>query len=149
MSSETRRFEEYLALYGAELEIWPEEIREVYRQALTDNAEFRELIEKESRFEGIIRRRSFEFPSTDLEARIIAASRKARQSHSPGKGSFLMELFYEFSLGRRAAAFAGVLIIFVTLAGFAIGYKGVGETPLSPLYTVSMGEFLQYDGEVI
>ncbi len=149
MSSEKSRFEKYLALYGAELESWPEEIREEYRHGLTVSTELRELLESENRFEGILRGISFEDPSSDLADRIIAASRKARQSHSPGKGSFLKELFSEFSLGRRAAAFAGALIIFVTVAGFAIGYKGVGETPASPLYTVSMGEFLQYDGEVI
>lgn len=129
-------FKKYLAIYGADLESWPEEIKERAKDALQTSIELKDLLEAERHFERMLQQRKMEEPSSDLAQRIITAagSQGRETSERPERLSFGEWLAGLWS-PKPAFALAIILIL-----GFGIGYvsnlslqNGTQETDLASL----------------
>lgn len=125
-----KEFKDFLMLYGADLNVWPGELKDEANVILSAGSEaageLTALVEEEVRFEALLGERSFVEPDDYLAGRIIAFARESavqeRAAAEDDRG-LLGWLFAEFFTPRAAIALALTLII-----GFMAGYMTPGAT---------------------
>lgn len=110
---DVERFREYVLLYGADLQRWPQEIRRAGIEALEQSAACRAMQEDHVQFETLLRTRTHAAPSPGLESRIIAAALRRERMEFPGLTTLLRSCFSDLRipapvLMTAAALFLGV-----------------------------------------
>jgi hypothetical protein len=115
MAMEAEQFGECLLLYGADLQRWPEAVRQAGLEALEGSLACRALKEDHLQFEAILRTRELEAPSPDLETRIIAAASRRERMASPGLAELLRSCFADLRLPAPVLTTAAVLIVGVVI----------------------------------
>jgi hypothetical protein len=112
---DAERFRECLLFYGADVQRWPEAVRQAGLEALEQSVACRALNEDHVQFEAILRTRELEAPSPGLEARIIAAARRRERTAFPGLAEFLRSCFSDLRIPAPALTGAAVLIVGVVI----------------------------------
>jgi len=147
---EKKQFEENLLFYGADVYQWPEEIRKSGLEALEGSAEIRALLAEQQDFEKVLALRRYEEPDRNLAQRILSASSQQKQKAPFSLGSFLSELLTEFHFPQPAVAVLSLVILFVMIVGFAIGFSNPFASPeLNAQEETSLEAFLYDEGEVL
>jgi hypothetical protein len=149
MRIDTKEFKEYLLVYGADLSLWPEEIRERTQAELERSTELQTIFEESMQFEKVLQNRKYEEPDPGLSHRIITASLRQEQITRQGSRTFLFNLFQEFALPKPALTAVSVLIVSVLMIGFAIGYTNPLEDVTNTEEQTNLQEFLYYEGEIL
>jgi hypothetical protein len=108
---DTEQFRECLLLYGADLQRWPEVLRQTGVAALERSHACRALKEDHAQFEALLRTREVEVPSPYLEARIIDAARARKRAAPPGLAEFFRACFADLRLPAPVLTTAAVLIV--------------------------------------
>ena len=115
---EINAFKEALMLYGADINVWPEELAKEAAALLKDGdgqgKAISELIEAEAGFEALLANRTFEEPGEYLAQRIITHAEDSVPSRSSGLWA---GLFVDILTPK--ASFALVLVLVI---GFMVGY---------------------------
>lgn len=115
---EKEKFMEYLSLYGADTESWPEGASTQAQDALSESAELREALRAEREFEAALNLRRFEEPSAGLAGRIIeAAALDGKTSRKTSVFDKISSVFGALPIPRPA--FAIPLLLFI---GITAGY---------------------------
>ena len=140
-----------LALYGSDVDRWPEEVRGRAQDAAAGSAELRALVEEERRFERALDSLPFEEADPGLAARIIMTAEAHRTQETATVdaadrtaelGLFFTDLFMRFFTLRPAMGLALALVI-----GIALGYgDSLANGPAGPADPIDIGSFL-YNGE--
>lgn len=112
-----QEFMDYLSIYGADLEKWPDGLRDDARAALSSSQKLREALQEEKLFEQALNMRGFENPSPDLADRIIDAAQPKRAHNRKSFFDLLGSVFAAIPLPRPALALPLLLIL-----GIAAGY---------------------------
>jgi hypothetical protein len=116
MAMDAEQFREWLLIYGADLQRWPEDIRQAGLEALDQSLACRSLQEDHAQFETMLRSRGHEEPSPDLAVRIIVAARRRERRAYSGLVELLASCFADLRLPTPVVTAAAVLIV-----GFVIG----------------------------
>jgi hypothetical protein len=149
MTMNLKQFKENLLAYGADVQKWPEDMRQAGLKAMETSSELRTLLAEEKRLEQVLRARKYEEPSRDLAQRIVSASLSKKRSPRRGLRGFFSELFWEFSIPRPALTAISISVILVLILGFAIGFLNpIGAVSTEQTQT-NLQEFLYYEGEVL
>lgn len=115
MTMDAERFRECLLIHGAEVNLWPDDIRPAGLEAVARSLECRALQEEHRQFESILRSRTFEDPSPDLALRIVSAARRRERRTSPRVMEFVAACFRDLRLPAPVVTAAAVLIIGVVI----------------------------------
>lgn len=107
-----QQFVTYLAVYGAELQQWPQPLRDEAASALRESEELQQLLAAEARFEQVLRARPEAEAPADLAARIIAQA-----SPRTGNGRSWQDLAAALWAPKKLAAAAAVFVV-----GLMIGW---------------------------
>ncbi|MFC1812404.1 hypothetical protein ACFL03_06895 [Thermodesulfobacteriota bacterium] len=149
MTMDFEQFKEKLILYGADVRCWPKDIRSSGLKALDSSPELHKLVEDEERFEGVLRTRKYEEPSSGLAGRIVAAALPGKKKAQRNLGVFFSEVLREFSLSRRALAAVAVSLVFALIIGFTIGFSNPSGYASAEQYETNLENFLNYEGDVL
>jgi hypothetical protein len=149
MKMNVHQFKENLLLYGADLNRWPEEVRRAGWEAIEHSLELQLQVAEHERFERMLTTRKYEGPSGDLELRIIQTSLRHKEESPFSLREFISELFGEFFVPRPAFTVLSISMIFVLVAGFAIGFSDPLRAQLAEEDQTSLQEFLYDEGEVL
>ncbi len=144
------QFKEYLLLYGADLDAWPEGIRLAGREALRRFPELRASFTEQEEFERVLKTRKYEEASGDLAERIVSASLLHDKKAPSGFGFFLPRLLAgEFLFPKPALVLGSTLMIGTLVLGFVIGFSiYTGPLPTEERQT-NLQEFLHYQGNAL
>ncbi len=120
MALSDKEFEEYLALYGSDVEGWPEKIRQDTNN-MGNRFVSEHLIKEYGKLETKLNKRRFEPASAYFIERIILAAAQRKQQNIP-KNIFiwLQELFADFMMPKPSYA-----VVLLLVLGISIG-AGVG-----------------------
>ncbi len=146
---EMKKFKENLLLCGANINHWPEEIRQAGLEALESSSEMQALLVEHEHFEKVIKTRRYEEPSGNLAQRIISASLQQKQKAPLSFGSFISELLNEFRFPKPALSVLSIVVILVLIIGFTIGFSNPSESVLTAQEETSLQVFLYDEGDVI
>jgi hypothetical protein len=150
MTMDPKQFEENLLLYGADLNRWPEEIRQAGMESLQKYLELQVLLEEQEKFEKMLKARKYEEPSCDLTQRIVSVSLQVDRKSPFGLGSLFSRICAdEFFLHKPASIIASLLTISVLAVGLFIGFSISTESKLTDEGQASLQEFLHYQGEAL
>ena len=145
MSMDLREFKEYLLLHGAELDQWPEEIRQQSWDSLQNSSELRELLEEQERFEKVLKGRKYEEPDKHLAQRIVSFSLSGNIRSRFSLGIALRRLYVdEFYLPKPVFIAVSVLVMVALIAGFSIGFSSP-KTSFLTQSQPSLQAFLLYE----
>lgn len=142
-----KKFKENLLLYGANVNHWPEELRQAGLEALESSSEIKALLAEHEHFERVLRARSYETPSNNLAQRIIS-SLQQEQKASRSLGSFLSALLNEVRFPKPALTALSIVMILLVI-GFVIGFLNPSESVLTGHEDTSLQAFLYYEGDII
>lgn len=140
------QFKENLFLYGTNIHQWPEMIRQSGVEALERAPELRALVEEYEHFEKVLALRRYEEPSAHLAQRIISAASPKKQKTPL---LFIAALLNEFRLPKPVFAALSLLMIFVLIVGFILGFSGPSDSVLTAQEETTLQTFLYDEGEVI
>ncbi len=143
------QFKEKLLMYGADVRNWPKDIRSSGLKALDSSPELQKLVQDEERFEGVLKTRKYEEPSSDLAGRIIAAALPKKKKAQRNLGAFFSEVLGEFSLSRRGLAAVYVALIITLVIGFTIGFSNPSGYASAEQHETNLEDFLNYEGDVL
>ena len=149
MTINFEQFKENLLMYGADVRNWPKDIRSSGLSVLDSSPELQKLVKEEGQFEGVLKTRKFEEPSSDLAERIITAALPMKKKTQRNFGAFLSEIIREFSLSKRAVAVVSISLIFSLIIGFTIGYSTLSGYASAEHYETHLEDFLNYEGDVL
>lgn len=150
MRMDPRQFKGNLLLYGADLDQWPEEIKQAGRESLENSWKLQELLAEHKQFESVLKTRKYEEPSGNLVQRIVSLSLHQEERSPPGVGLFLSRLFAdEFRLPKPALILISVLMIVTLGIGFFIGFSHSTRSTLTDQRQANLQEFLHYEGDVL
>lgn len=111
------RFCENLMIFGADIDRWPEEIREEALRDLEASREFLSLQRDQLRFEDQLRSVPFDQPDASWAGRISAAALRNRGKERQGLVAAILQGFSDLHLPRPALT-AGLLLVIGLAAGF-------------------------------
>jgi hypothetical protein len=115
-----KQFEEYLHIYGADIDLWPDEFRAKGIKVLAISPAMRKLAQDEADLEDLLNMREFERPGADLAGRIIAAAgprKRAEQQIPPGMKKRHFSLFASLELSTGALASIGLALALGLIIG--------------------------------
>jgi hypothetical protein len=145
-----KEFEEYLLLYGANINKWPEKIRRLGLEALESSSELQALQKDHHNFERLLQARGYEGPADNFAQRIISASLQQRQRDPFSLGSFIAGLIDEFHIPRPALAVISFVMLLALTIGFTIGFTNPnGSLVLNNTEETHLQAFLFDEGDVI
>lgn len=145
-----KEFEEYLLLYGADINLWPQEIRQAGLEAMESSAELQAFYQDHDNFEKLLHSRRYEEPADNLAQRIISVSLQQRQNAPFSIGSFISGLINEFSVPRPALVALSLMMILALTIGFTIGFTNPsGSSVLNNTEETNLQAFLFDEGDVI
>lgn len=130
----TKEFEKYLALYGLDIEQWPEEIREKAKQVQKQfdtaklSKEYREL-------ENTLYSRRFEPHYPMLAEQIIAKARHQHRNVPLNVLGWLHGLFADFMIPSPAYALAVMLVLGIGIGLNTTNMDMPDETSLSSTFS--------------
>lgn len=134
-----QQFKTYLALYGADLQRWPQPDRQKAEAALRESQELRELLAAELRFEHVLRSRAEIDAPADLATRIIAQA-QPRTSNGRSWKDLAAALWAPKSLAAAAAVFVVGLMI-----GWYQPLNGQRVQQISENTELQLNNFLNYE----
>ncbi len=143
MTMDGERFREYLLVYGADVQRWPEAIREAGLAALEQGGEYRSFQADHAQFEAVLSARRYEEPSPDLEQRIIAAARRREREAPLSLSAFLATCLAEIRFPQPVLTAVAVLIV-----GFVLGFLLPAGLGLVEPGQTDFQEFLYASSEV-
>jgi hypothetical protein len=145
-----RQFKENILLYGADLDQWPEEIRQAGLESLRNSSELQVLLTEQKRFERVLKTRKYEEPGGNLAQRIVSLSLRQDKKSTFSLGLFFSRLFAgEFYLSKPAFIVVSILMITALLVGFVIGFSNSTGSTLTDQRQANLQEFLHYEGDVL
>ena len=144
-----KQFTENMLLHGADIHQWPEEERKAGLAAMEASTEIQGVYKEFEHFEEVLRARGYEEPSQDLAERII--TRSAKQEQQPiGLGSFIISLLNELRFPRLAVSTLSVVILFILILGFAIGFlTPLDSSVMDAQEETNLQSFLYEEGDLI
>jgi hypothetical protein len=116
MAMDAEQFREHVLIHGADVNRWPDEVRQGGVEALARSSECRALQEEYAQFEATLGSRAYEEPSPDFSRRIIAAARPRERRGFSGLAELLGSCFADLRLPAPVLTVAAVLIV-----GFVVG----------------------------
>ena len=137
-----KEFEKHIALYGTDLNLWPQDIRDKAKQTQKQFGR-EQLLEEYRTLENILHTRSVTPPHPSLAERIIANAKQRRRELPVKLSSWVSGLFNDFMIPRPAYALAAMLVL-----GISIGVSTQtmtttpDETSLTSAYTDDDGATL-------
>ena len=131
------QFVEYLALFGSDINKWPEKIREQALSLHRESEELKGLVEKEMQFESIMNDRSVDDPTSDFERRITLSAKP--RSEVTVKESFFSSIFSLVSVPKPALTMT-LLLLF----GFSVGFF-FDSYAYSDENTLELNEYITFD----
>jgi hypothetical protein len=149
MTMNPKQFEKNLLLYGANVSMWPEEIRQAGLQAIETSSDCRALLAEEERFEQVLKTRTYEEQNNDLAKRIIFAAQPKKKTVWIHFVGFFSELVREFNLPRPVFTALYVSLILVLIVGFAIGFSNTNGSGSMEWTQTDLQAFLYDEGEVL
>ncbi len=149
MTMDSKKFKENMLVHGADVNQWPEEIRQAGLEALESSPELQALSADQEHFERILKTRKYEEPGVDLAQRIITASLHQKKKSFFSLGSLLSGVLGELRLPKPALTAVYVLMIFVLMIGFGIGFSDPMGSALAEQEQINLQEFLYDEGEVL
>lgn len=137
------KFEKYVLLYGANVETWPHEIKDISENINQKSSEIQNILQEHSDFESFLKLRTCAPPSKDLSSKIVASALTERNKK---KSSIFFDLMSEFNFTNKSIVLAFALIIIILFAGFIIGFSNPLDETIN---SINLQAFLNYNGEVI
>lgn len=136
-------FIENLQLYGADIEKWPEAIRQQALTAYRNVPEIKGLVESEKGFESMLLERAVDEPSSDFERRITLSAKPKIEKEE--KASVFSSIFDLISIPKPALTMAFLLLFGFSLGFFYDTYADTGEDniDLSEYITFDEGEYYE------
>jgi len=119
---DTQEFREHLLLYGADVNQWPDGIRQAGMKALQSSAEHQALQDDNLYFEKMLKTRRFEEPSDHFAERIISGSLQKRQKSRFSPRAFIEDLINEFRIPRPDLAVLSFVMVLVLTLGLTLGF---------------------------
>jgi hypothetical protein len=140
-----KQFRKKLFLYGAELNEWPEEIRQAGMESLRNSSELQALLAEQEKFERVLKTRKFEEPRGNLVQKIASLSSIHDKRSPSGFGLFFPRLFAdEFYFPKPTLVLASSLMIATLVAGFVIGFSNSNGSITIDQSQANLQEFLHY-----
>jgi len=147
---DTKQFKENLLLYGADINQWPEKIRQSGVKALESSPEYRALQEDHDSFEKMLKTRRFEELADNFAQRVISASLQQRQKAPFSLGSFIEDMISEFRISKPALAVLSFVTVLVLTIGLTVGFLYPSMTWVSNnAEETNLQAFLFDEGDVI
>ena len=145
-----KQFEEYLLLYGANMNEWPEKVRQSGLEAVERSSELRALQKDHVNFERLLKARKYEEPTKDFSQRIISVSSLQKQKKPFSIKSLIAGLIDEFHMPRPALAVISFAMLLALTIGFTIGFTNPnGSSVLNNTEETQLQVFLFDEGDVI
>lgn len=145
-----KRFEESLLIYGADINRWPEAIKQAGLEALESSAEFKSLYKDHDDFENLLHHRRYEDPAGNFARRIISASLRQRQNAPFSIGSFITGVINELHIPRPAIAAISLAMVLAMTIGFSIGFTDLSASSvLNNTEETGLQTFLFDEGDII
>lgn len=119
---DTKEFREHLLLYGADVNQWPDGIRQAGIKALQSYPEHQALQEDNLHFEKMLRTRRFEEHSDHFAERIITGSLQKRQKSQFSPGAFIEDLINEFRIPRPQLSVLSFVMALILTLGLTLGF---------------------------
>ena len=138
--------QEYLAMYGPEIEFWPENLQGEGMKA-RQNPTFAALIQQQWRFEELLQKRGYELSHPEFADRIIAKARPVRQQFIISTVTRLTEILAEFLIP-KPDFFRPVLTFSMLVAGVVIGFS-LSEQMIPGREDFSMQTYLEDNGAIL
>jgi hypothetical protein len=146
MKMDRRGFEESVLLHGADLNRWPDGIRQAGTEALRGSPELKTFLVEQEKFERVLQKRKYEEPSGNLAERIVAVSLRRAEPSSFRLGLFLSRLLAdEFHFAKPALVMVSILLITALVTGFFIGFSNLSGPTVTEPKEASFREFLHYE----
>jgi hypothetical protein len=148
---DTKEFRENLLIYGADINRWPDGVRQEGIKLLESSPEHRTLQEDHGYFEKMLRSRRYEESADNFAQRIISASLQQRQKPRIGPVSFWEELVAEFRISRPALAALSFVMVLILTIGLAAGFVmyPAGAPVLNNAEETGLQAFLFDEGDTI
>ena len=131
------QFIENLQLYGADIEKWPEAIRQQALTAYRNVPDIKGLVESEKGFESMLLERAVDEPSSDFERRITLSAKPKIEKEE--KASVFSNIFDLISIPKPALTMAFLLLFGFSLGFFYDTYADTGEE------TIDLSEYITFD----
>jgi len=131
------QFIENLQLYGADIEKWPEAIRQQALTAYRNVPEIKGLVESEKGFESMLLERAVDEPSSDFERRITLSAKPKIEKEE--KASVFSSIFDLISIPKPALTMAFLLLFGFSLGFFYDTYADTGED------SIELSEYINFD----
>jgi hypothetical protein len=145
-----KQFEEYLLLYGTNMNEWPQEIRQAGLEALESSAELQAFYQDHDNFEKLLHTRRYEEPAGNFAQRIISVSSQQTQKDPFSLRSLIAGLIDEFHIPRPALALISLVMLLALTIGFTIGFTNPnGSSVLNNTEEPQLQAFLFDEGDVI
>jgi hypothetical protein len=145
MTMDPKQFNENLFLYGADLNEWPEEIRQAGVESLRISSELQALLAEGKKFELVLKTRKYEEPGGNLIQKIVSLPSTHDKKSPPGFGLFFPRLFAdEFYFPKPAFVLASSLTIAALVVGFVIGFSNSAGSIPTGQSQAYLQEFLHY-----
>jgi len=149
MTMDAKEFKEKILLYGADLDEWPEELRQAGVESLRNYSDLQALLVEQEKFETVLKARKYEEPSADLVQRIVSLSWHQDKKSPFGLSLFLARLFsYEFDFPKTALLVGCTVMIAALVTGFVIGFSYSPGSMLTNETQVNLQDFLHSKGDV-
>lgn len=146
----TKQFKENLLLYGANINQWPEKIKQSGLEALERSSELQALQKDHDNFERMLQTRRYEEPADNFAQRIISGSLQQRQRAPFRRGSLIAGLIDGFHISRPALAIISLAMLLALTIGFTIGFtSSSGSSVLISTEETNLQSFLFDEGDVI
>jgi len=150
MKMDAKHFEENVLSYGADLDKWPEEIRQEGMESLKNASELQAVLADQGKFEKVLKSRKYEEPSGNLSQRIISLSLQLEQKSPSWLSLFFSKISVdEFFSHKPARIMASFLMISILVVGFFIGFSISPEPRISDERQAGLQEFLHYQGDAL
>ena len=147
---DSKQFEEYLLLYGANINEWPETVRQSGWEALESSSELQALQKDHADFEKLLKARRYEEPAGNFAQRIISVSSQQKQTDPFSLRSLIAGLIDEFHIPRPALAVISLVVLLALTIGFTIGFTNTnGSSVLNNTEETQLQAFLFDEGDVI
>jgi hypothetical protein len=145
-----QQFKENILLHGADLNHWPEEIRQGGVESLRNSSELQALLAEQEQFEEVLKTRKYEEPSSNLVERIVSLSCHQEERSPSGVVLYLSRLFAEeFFLPKPALILISILMIVALGVGVFIGVSSSTRATLTDQRQANIQEFLHYEEDVL
>ncbi len=122
MGMHLQEFKKNVMLYGADLNVWPDKLKEAALNAAASSADLRAFLAEHREFESALRDIAYEEPSADLVDRIIDVSNRKEKKSSRGWNLLPYVWLDELWWPRSSFILASTLMIAVLAIGFLIGF---------------------------